>query len=102
MDFLIIILKGVISKYSYLKFVLMSATMCEDLFSEYFGGCLVILVLGYMYLVNEYYLEDILFMIGWGGVYYTSKKASGGGGGESRVRVFILGVSVDVMCEVIM
>jgi ATP-dependent RNA helicase DHX36 len=101
-DFLTIILKGVIPKHPHLKLVLMSATMREDLFSEYFGGCPVISVPGYTHPVNEYHLEDILPMIGWGGVHHTSKKASGGGGGEPRVRAPTSGASVDVMREAIM
>ena len=50
----------------------MSATVREDLFSEYFGGCPVIRVPGYTHPVADYHLEDILSLVGYGG---------GGGGG---------------------
>jgi ATP-dependent RNA helicase DHX36 len=66
-DFLTIILKGVLPKHPHLKLVLMSATVREDLFSEYFGSCPVISVPGYTHPVTEFHLEDILPMVGWGG-----------------------------------
>ena len=66
-DFLTIILKGVLPKHPHLKLILMSATVREDLFSEYFGGCPVISVPGYTHPVTEFHLEDILPMVGWGG-----------------------------------
>ena len=46
-DFLTIVLRGVLARHPHLRLVLMSATVREDLFSEYFGGCPVIRVPGY-------------------------------------------------------
>ena len=51
-DFLTIILKGVLPKHPHLKLVLMSATVREDLFSEYFGSCPVISVPWYTHPVT--------------------------------------------------
>ena len=71
-DFLTIVLRGVLARHPHLRLVLMSATVREDLFSEYFGGCPVIRVPGYTHPVADYHLEDILSLVGYGG---------GGGGG---------------------
>ena len=72
-DFLTIVLRGVLARHRHLRLVLMSATVREDLFSDYFGGCPVIRVPGYTHPVADYHLEDILSLVGYGG--------GGGGGG---------------------
>ena len=66
-DFLTIVLRGVLARHPHLRLVLMSATVREDLFSEYFGGCPVIRVPGYTHPVADYHLEDILSLVGYGG-----------------------------------
>eukprot|EP00854_Cymbomonas_tetramitiformis_P025218 gene25218-30780_t len=48
-DFLLIVLKDVLPKYPNLKLVLMSATLNEELFANYFGGCPVIRVPGFIH-----------------------------------------------------
>ena len=96
-DFLTIILKGVLPKHPHLKLVLMSATMREDLFSEYFGGCPVISVPGYTHPVTEYHLENILPMIGWGGTHHQAAKSSG-----PKIDAPTSGATVDAMREAIM
>ncbi|XP_034950884.1 ATP-dependent DNA/RNA helicase DHX36 [Chelonus insularis] len=59
-DFIMTILKQVIHKRSDLKVILMSATLNEKRFSEYYGDCPLIHIPGFTYEVTEYYLEDIL------------------------------------------
>ena len=71
-DFLTIVLRSAMARHPHLRLVLMSATVRESLFSEYFGGCPVIRVPGYTHPVADYHLEDILDRVGYGG-------ASGGG-----------------------
>ena len=65
-DFLTIALRSALGRHPHLRLVLMSATMREDLFSSYFGGCPVIRVPGYTHPVADYYLEDILPLVGYG------------------------------------
>lgn len=64
-DFLLIIIRDVLPSHPHLHVVLMSATLHVDLFSNYFGGCPVVRVPGFTHPVKDYYLEDILMMIGY-------------------------------------
>ncbi|KAM6450270.1 ATP-dependent RNA helicase DHX30 isoform 2-T2 [Liasis olivaceus] len=63
-DFLLILLKGIQKQNRNLRLVLMSATGDNQRFSQYFGDCPVVKVPGFMYPVKEYYLEEILAMLG--------------------------------------
>ncbi|XP_036286088.1 ATP-dependent RNA helicase DHX30 isoform X2 [Pipistrellus kuhlii] len=63
-DFLLILLKGLQRLSPGLRLVLMSATGDNERFSRYFGGCPVIKVPGFMFPVQEHYLEDILARLG--------------------------------------
>ncbi|XP_026540784.1 ATP-dependent RNA helicase DHX30 isoform X2 [Notechis scutatus] len=63
-DFLLILLKGIQKQNQQLRLVLMSATGDNQRFSQYFGDCPVVKVPGFMYPVKEYYLEDIMSMVG--------------------------------------
>ena len=76
-DFLTIVLRSAMARHPHLRLVLMSATVRESLFSDYFGGCPVIRVPGYTHPVADYHLEDILPAVGFGG---------GGGLGAASVR----------------
>ncbi|CAO3662941.1 unnamed protein product [Rhizopus stolonifer] len=59
-DFLLIILRQVLKKRKDLKVVLMSATLNQALFSDYFGGVPVIEIPGFTHPVQDFFLEDIL------------------------------------------
>ncbi|XP_030052469.1 ATP-dependent RNA helicase DHX30 isoform X2 [Microcaecilia unicolor] len=63
-DFMLILLKKIQHMNPNLRVVVMSATGDNQLFSQYFGGCPIIKVPGFMYPVKEYYLEDVLPMLG--------------------------------------
>lgn len=63
-DFLLILLKGLQRLNPGLRLVLMSATGDNERFSRYFGGCPVVKVPGFMFPVQEHYLEDILARLG--------------------------------------
>jgi len=58
-DFLLTILKEKAPLFSNLRIALMSATMQEDLFSSYFGGCPILSVSGRTYPVAIHYLDEI-------------------------------------------
>lgn len=61
-DFLLIILRQVLKKRKDLKVVLMSATINQELFSNYFNGAPAIEIPGFTHPVKDFYLEDILDM----------------------------------------
>ncbi|XP_024045823.1 DExH-box ATP-dependent RNA helicase DExH5, mitochondrial isoform X2 [Citrus clementina] len=64
-DFLLIVLKDLLSRRLELRLVLMSATLDAELFSSYFGGATVINIPGFTYPVRTHFLEDILDMTGY-------------------------------------
>lgn len=66
-DFLAVVLRAALQRHPHLRLVLMSATVREDLFSEYFNNCPVIKVPGRTHPVADYHLEDILDVVGYGG-----------------------------------
>lgn len=59
-DFLLIILRDMLSVYSDLRVILMSATIDDTLFREYFNGCPVLEVEGRTFPVDTFFLEDIV------------------------------------------
>lgn len=59
-DFLLIVLKDLLSRRKSLKLVLMSATLNATAFSDYFGGCPMVSIPGQAYPVDEKKLEDVL------------------------------------------
>lgn len=60
-DFLLLLLKQLLPDYPTLKVILMSATIDQQLFSDYFGGIPSLSVEGRLYPVTEKYLEDVVF-----------------------------------------
>lgn len=64
-DFLLIVLKELLSHRPELKLILMSATLDAELFSSYFDGAPVVHIPGFTYPVRTYFLEDILEMSGY-------------------------------------
>lgn len=64
-DFLLIALKDALLKNRSLKLILMSATFDVNIFVKYFSKCAVINVLGRLFDVDTYYLEDILKITGY-------------------------------------
>ena len=59
-DTLLLELKELIRKRSDLKIILMSATIDEELFSQYFGEAPTLQIPGFTFDVTEHYLEDIV------------------------------------------
>ncbi|KAI8103615.1 hypothetical protein M9435_004950 [Picochlorum sp. BPE23] len=64
-DFMLICIRDILPKYPQLRLILMSATLHEDLFSKYFGGCPIIRVPGFTFPVKDYFLEDVLRITGY-------------------------------------
>lgn len=64
-DFLLIVLKKLLTKRKDLKVVLMSATVDSERFSKYFGGAKVLNVPGRTFPVNVNYLEDAVELTGY-------------------------------------
>jgi ATP-dependent RNA helicase DHX36 len=58
-DFLMTILKQQIAKFPHLKLILMSATMQEEKFQQYFLNCPIYYISGRTFPVSIYYLKDI-------------------------------------------
>ncbi|KAI8368128.1 P-loop containing nucleoside triphosphate hydrolase protein [Radiomyces spectabilis] len=61
-DFLLIILRQVLEKRKDLKVILMSATVNQELFSNYFHGAPFLSIPGFTHPVEDFYLEDIINM----------------------------------------
>ncbi|XP_033127174.1 ATP-dependent RNA helicase A-like isoform X2 [Anneissia japonica] len=64
-DFLLVVLREMSKANPDLRIILMSATIDIKLFSNYFGDCPVLEVQGRAYSVQEYFLEDIVQMLGF-------------------------------------
>ncbi|KAM8967200.1 ATP-dependent RNA helicase DHX30 [Pelodytes ibericus] len=63
-DFLLILLKRAQQLNPQLKVVLMSATGDNERISRYFGSCPIVRVPGFMYPVKEFFLEDVMALLG--------------------------------------
>ncbi|PAN45021.1 hypothetical protein PAHAL_9G088000 [Panicum hallii] len=64
-DFLLIVLKDLLSRRRDLRLILMSATLNAELFSSYFGGAPTIHIPGFTHPVRAHFLEDILERSGY-------------------------------------
>jgi ATP-dependent RNA helicase DHX36 len=54
---------SLISSSCLVQVILMSATLNGSQFAEYYGGCPVLHIPGFMFPVTAYYLPDLLHMI---------------------------------------
>lgn len=61
-DFIMVLLRDMIHHYPDLRVILMSATIDTTLFSQYFNDCPIIEVPGRAYPVQEYFLEDCIYL----------------------------------------
>ncbi|GFO08324.1 hypothetical protein PoB_003482900, partial [Plakobranchus ocellatus] len=64
-DFLMIVIKEILTRRSDLKVILMSATLDSGKFSAYFNHCPVINIPGRTFPVEVFYLEDAIEMTGY-------------------------------------
>lgn len=64
-DFLITIIKQIMTHRKDLKVILMSATLNSEQFSKYFNDCPQINIPGFTYPVEEFYLEDVIERTGF-------------------------------------
>ena len=77
-DFLLTILRRMLTSYPHVKLVLMSATMHTNKLSSYFGGVPHIHIGGSVFPVQEFFLEHVLRFTD-----YLGGGAGGGGVGSS-------------------
>lgn len=59
-DLLICLLRDLLERNKHIKVVLMSATINEQIFIDYFGGCPSLTIPGFTHPVKDYYLEDVI------------------------------------------
>ncbi|XP_061481562.1 putative ATP-dependent RNA helicase DHX57 [Rhineura floridana] len=59
-DFLLLVLKVIMSQRPDLRIILMSATLNAELFSQYFYSCPVVNIPGRVFPVNQFFLEDAI------------------------------------------
>jgi HrpA-like RNA helicase len=92
-DFLMTLLKTALARQGTscpLKVILMSATLQESAFSQYFGGCPVVKVSGRTFPVMDHYLEDCHSLVATAQQDVATSRgrgdADGGGGGRGRAR----------------
>ncbi|KAJ7970316.1 putative ATP-dependent RNA helicase [Quillaja saponaria] len=64
-DFLLIVLKDLLSRRPEMRLILMSATLNAELFSSYFGGAPMLHIPGFTYPVRTHFLENILEVTGY-------------------------------------
>lgn len=64
-DFLLIVLRSLLSKRPDLRLVLMSATLDAKTFSNYFSDAPVTHIPGFMHPVKEFFMEDVLEQTGY-------------------------------------
>lgn len=62
-DLLICLLRDLLERNKRIKVVLMSATINEQIFIKYFGGCPSLTIPGFTYPVSDHYLEDVIPLI---------------------------------------
>lgn len=64
-DFLLVVLRDMLSTYPELRVILMSATIDVTLFTQYFNDCPVIYVEGRTFPVQTFFLEDAVSLLGF-------------------------------------
>lgn len=73
-----VVLRDMVTTYTDLRVILMSATIDTTLFAEYFGGCPVIEVPGRAFPVQQYYLEDTIELLRFVTPPDSKKRKRGG------------------------
>ncbi|WVN86613.1 uncharacterized protein L203_101781 [Cryptococcus depauperatus CBS 7841] len=64
-DLLICLLRDLLERNKKIKIILMSATINEQIFIDYFGGCPSLKIPGFTHPVKDYYIEDIISQINY-------------------------------------
>ncbi|CAM6094943.1 unnamed protein product [Calypogeia fissa] len=63
-DFLLVVVRELLSHHPSLRVVVMSATLDATMFTRYFGGCLLVNIPGMTHPVETFYLEDLPQLMG--------------------------------------
>lgn len=79
-DFIMVVLRDMVSTYPDLRVILMSATIDTTLFSDYFGNCPILEVPGRAFPVKQYFLEDAIELLKFVPPQDNRKKRKSGGG----------------------
>ncbi|XP_070497606.1 dosage compensation regulator mle isoform X2 [Chironomus tepperi] len=77
-DFIMVVLRDMVSTYPDLRVILMSATIDTTMFGDYFGNCPVIEVPGRAFPVKQYFLEDAIELCKFVPPPDNRKKRKGG------------------------
>ena len=77
-DFIMVVLRDMVSTYPDLRVILMSATIDTTMFGDYFGNCPVIEVPGRAFPVKQYFLEDAIELVKFVPPPDNRKKRKGG------------------------
>jgi ATP-dependent RNA helicase DHX36 len=72
-DFILALIKKIITKRKDLKIILMSATLNSEKFSKYYNNAPHVNIPGFTFPVTEFYLEDVIFRTGY---IFDHKKIS--------------------------
>lgn len=81
-DFILVVLRDMLHTYPDLRVILMSATIDTTLFSDYFGNCPCIEVVGRTFPVDQYFLEDCIQLVNFVPPIDNRKRKRGGNGGK--------------------
>nr|XP_028580810.1 putative ATP-dependent RNA helicase DHX57 [Podarcis muralis]XP_028580811.1 putative ATP-dependent RNA helicase DHX57 [Podarcis muralis] len=79
-DFLLLILKDIMSQRPDLRIIMMSATLNAELFSQYFNSCPVVSIPGRTFPVDQFFIEDAItvtrYVLEHGSPYMRRAKQS--------------------------
>lgn len=81
-DFILVVLRDMLHTFPDLRVILMSATIDTTLFSDYFGNCPCIEVVGRTFPVEHLFLEDCIQMVNFVPPTDNRKRKRNGGGGK--------------------
>jgi len=84
-DFAMIFLRELLPKRPDLRVILMSATLTADLFKGYFYGCPVVHIPGFTHPVQQYWLEEALLQINYGGGKGGNRRVAQGPEAEAQM-----------------
>lgn len=93
-DLLLALLRSSLKENPELRVVLMSATGDNQRLAQYFGGCPIVKVPGFMHPVRDRYLEDVLREMGRSLTVHDGRKPNG----QVRFIAFIYSVHVFLFC----
>lgn len=98
-DFIMVVLRDMVTTYPDLRVILMSATIDTTLFSNYFGNCPVIEVPGRAFPVKQYFLEDTVELLKFNPPPDSKKRKRGSGDDDGSEEVAASTEEQDTNCN---